>query len=293
MSSIWSESAVIFPCADGELVAILHKPPVAMRGIGILMVVGGPQYRVGSHRQFVLMARKIAGGGCPVLRFDYRGMGDSSGTPQTFDSVDQDIRAAMNAFLAEIPSLEAVVILALCDGASAALMYCQSDSRLAGLVLINPWVRTEAGQAAAVIRHYYWDRLGQRAFWSKVLSGGFKPRAAFGEFVKNLRRALHPSLWQPHLGQRDFLSRMADGALGFCKPVLLVLSGRDLTAREFEDYCGSSPVWTRWLSSRQLTRVRLEDADHTFSASASLQEASRRILEWLCDLAPEQNGVDR
>jgi alpha/beta superfamily hydrolase len=45
----------------------------------VLVIVGGPQYRAGSHRQFTLLARSLAEQGFAVLRFDYRGMGDSTG----------------------------------------------------------------------------------------------------------------------------------------------------------------------------------------------------------------------
>ena len=48
-------------------------------------MVGGPQYRVGSHRQFTLMARAFAAAGYPVLRFDYRGIGDSEGESRGFE----------------------------------------------------------------------------------------------------------------------------------------------------------------------------------------------------------------
>src|SRR5690349_24048098 len=57
------------------------------RSRGVLLVVGGPQYRVGSHRQFALLCRRLAGRGVPALRFDYRGMGDADGAARTFESV--------------------------------------------------------------------------------------------------------------------------------------------------------------------------------------------------------------
>ena len=71
-----SEFPVVFSCGGDQLVGMVH--PAAAR-LGVVIVVGGPQYRVGSHRQFVLMARDLAREGYPVLRFDYRGMGDSDG----------------------------------------------------------------------------------------------------------------------------------------------------------------------------------------------------------------------
>jgi len=56
---ITQERALRFRCQSEWLYGILHLPqqPVAR---GVLIVVGGPQYRVGSHRQFVLLARYLA-----------------------------------------------------------------------------------------------------------------------------------------------------------------------------------------------------------------------------------------
>ena len=73
------EKPFIFNCNNEKLVGIIHYPekkPYFQKGL--LIVVGGPQYRVGSHRQFVLLARNLSIAGIPVMRFDYRGMGDSS-----------------------------------------------------------------------------------------------------------------------------------------------------------------------------------------------------------------------
>ena len=79
-------------------------------------MVGGPQYRVGSHRQFVLLARDLAADGFPVFRFDYRGMGDSEGEFRGFEHVEDDIAAAVEAFRSASPGLREIVLWGLCDG---------------------------------------------------------------------------------------------------------------------------------------------------------------------------------
>jgi exosortase A-associated hydrolase 1 len=158
------EKALVFDCAADRLFGILHVPLSNPRPIGVLVVVGGPQYRAGSHRQFVLMARVLASAGYPVLRFDHRGIGDSDGAPRSFENLDDDVRAGLDALHAEVPALQGSVIFGLCDAASAALMYCRRDPRLAGLMLANPWVHSEAGAAKAYVKHYYGRRLLQRGF---------------------------------------------------------------------------------------------------------------------------------
>jgi len=166
------ELAFTFPCQGADLVAILH-PGADQAPRGVLIVVGGPQYRVGSHRQFILLARDLAGAGIPVLRFDYRGMGDAGGEAIDFEHCDADIAAAVDAFYAHSPGLRKVVIWGLCDAASAALLYAWRDPRVAGLVLLNPWVRTEAGESKAFLKHYYLKRLFSAELWAKIRLGEF------------------------------------------------------------------------------------------------------------------------
>ena len=49
------ERALTFDCCGERLVGVLAEP-AAFSKLGLVLVVGGPQYRVGSHRQFVLNA---------------------------------------------------------------------------------------------------------------------------------------------------------------------------------------------------------------------------------------------
>ena len=62
-----SEECFLLTCADDRLPAILHRPEVTAR-TGVVIVVGGRQNRVGSHRQFVLLARALAAAGYATLR---------------------------------------------------------------------------------------------------------------------------------------------------------------------------------------------------------------------------------
>ena len=71
-------------------------------------MVGGPQYRVGSHRQFALLARRLAAAGTACMRFDYRGMGDSTGDSRTFEHIEHDLRCAIETFVMGVPELEEV-----------------------------------------------------------------------------------------------------------------------------------------------------------------------------------------
>ena len=99
----YEEQTLSFQCAGDVLQGVVTLPsstrqPAAARGV--VVVVGGPQYRAGSHRQFTLLARALAARGIPVLRFDCRGMGDSEGAQRDFEQLDDDIGAAVSGFVA-------------------------------------------------------------------------------------------------------------------------------------------------------------------------------------------------
>ena len=112
----WTEQALVFRCGADELVGVLASPERAAAR-GVLIVVGGPQYRAGSHRQFTLLARELAAGQIASFRFDYRGMGDSSGAARSFERAGEDIACAIDRFLERAPQVKEVVIWGLCDAA--------------------------------------------------------------------------------------------------------------------------------------------------------------------------------
>lgn len=280
-----TERALVFDCRGDSLVGILHEPDGAGSTLAVLVVVGGPQYRVGSHRQFVLMSRRLADAGYAVLRFDYRGMGDSSGPRRTFETIDDDVRSAIDALLRELPSVQGVVIFGLCDAASAVLMYCWTDPRVQALILANPWVRTEAGEARTQVRHYYGHRLLTRAFWGKVFSGQFNARDSLRGLMSALRRSQGAATGAPEAKAADFIDRMLAGLARTNRPMLLLMSERDLTAREFDELCRTSVDWARQMSSPKVRRFDVPDADHTFSSAASQEMAMATVLTWLREWA--------
>ena len=170
-----AERALIFDCGGETLVGVVSAPQAAdavAADTGVLIVVGGPQYRVGSHRQFVMLARFLADNGVPCMRFDFRGMGDASGEARDFEALSDDIEAAIAAFARELPGLRRIVLWGLCDGASAICLSLGGNPLVAGAVLLNPWVRTAETQARTMLKHYYLQRLLDPRFWRKLLGGG-------------------------------------------------------------------------------------------------------------------------
>ncbi len=281
------ETALAFACGDEQLLGILSLPhaSVVASGTAVLIIVGGPQYRAGSHRQFVQLARALAAAGHPSLRFDVRGMGDSTGDQRSFEAVSDDIGAAVD-ILCGRAAVTRVVLFGLCDAASAALLYLHQrpDSRVGGLCLLNPWFRSEQSLAQTQVKHYYRQRLLSADFWRKLASG----RVGFGavqSLLSVLKTARPLTRGGPGAGTGpralDFRAAMLAGWAGFAGPSLLVLSGADLTAMEFVQATAHQPSWKDLLARPSIRRIELPEADHTLSDTASRQTLEAAVVDWL------------
>lgn len=278
----WNEIPIAFNCEGDRLYGIVHnaKSPAHY---GVLVVLGGPQTRVGSHRQFVLLARTLAANNIPVMRFDYRGIGDATGNPRTFQNIDTDIRCAIDTFIEHQSKISKVVIWGLCDAASAAMFYAFRDHRVQGLVLLNPDTLTTTSTAKTYLKHYYLQKFFDRKMWKKIVRGQFDYRDSFWSLMALIAN-LFGSEQKPRSGEKPvpFPQRMRESLARFGYPILLILSGRDLTADAFRDLIKDSSQWREILAEqKRATCFTLEQADHTFSAREWRRQVESLTLDWI------------
>jgi len=290
------EQVLVFQSGTESLYGLLHNPGKIEVDTGVVILVGGPQYRVGCHRQFVELARGLALDGIPVFRFDFTGMGDSTGRFPGFDSLNDDIRQAIDAFIENRPELRRIILWGLCDGASAACFYAAQDERVVGLCLANPWVRTEQGEAQAFLKHYYLSRLLSKEFWGKLLSGKLKVFQTVVDLITNMKR----SRASESEGKSRDVEAGQDSNLGrkqsalpvrvfhslecFSGKVMFLISGNDLTAAEFMDLIGKDRKRQKLMDSNRVSLARFTDADHTFSRREWMQGVVSQTTSWIKSL---------
>lgn len=338
LGPVFGERVVHFTCGGAGLLGILAEPiapteateaseaesadstlrwvesagPGVGPRVGVVVVVGGPQYRVGSHRQFVQLARALAAGGVACLRFDARGMGDSAGRVRLFTALAEDISAAVDALKSAVPTLTHVAVWGLCDGATAALIAVSEGLAVDTLILVNPWVQQSsdgvAGEPAG-----FWDRHGDsyRYYRARLTSTGFWRglwRKLWRRGCASIRLAGWRGMSQTSAAtfdggdlapdpvevsaqngavmpvpDHDFVSRMQAGLAAFQGTTFLVLSGRDLTADAFRARVRRDRRLRRALARTLSDTLRLPDADHTFSDADERQAMERACLRWLCE----------
>lgn len=258
------ESVVTMGLPGAELVGVLARPEemAATRSVGVVIVVGGPQTRVGSHRQFVVMARALARAGYACLRFDYTGMGDSPGPRPDFEDAGPDIRRACNALMAQVSVVTKIALWGLCDGATAALFYAPGDERIVAVIAANPWARSDATRSAVLVADHYGSRLRSGEFWRKLLTGKVdvlrSGKEAIGHLMRVRARENSPT---GGVACEGLPGRLARVLVAPRATVRLQLSGRDLTASEFRIAMDAAGL----PESDAVTALHLETADHTYS----------------------------
>jgi exosortase A-associated hydrolase 1 len=250
-----------FPCAGEMLTGTLDEAPGST---GLLIVSGGNEIRSGAHRGMAMLAARVAAElGAPVFRFDRRGIGDSSGENQGFESSVQDIAAAAATFIAEAPQVRRLVGFGNCDAATALALF-HSVAHVDKLLLANPWVIEAADDLppAAAIRARYAEKMRDPREWVRLVRGGVDIR----KLISGLSKLSHSKSEE----SSDLATRMADALAASGTPVTILLARGDNTAIAFADaWKGNAPI--RYC----------ETASHSFASAEDKTWLFERVKEAL------------
>lgn len=133
------ETPFFFPAGAPRLFGVFHEPASADTGEAFVFCHPFGEEKLWAHRVFVGTARELARRGHAVLRFDYRGNGDSDGsfTETSLTTNLADIQVAID-WLKARRHLDTVGLLGLRLGATEAALLAERRSDVSTLVLWNP-----------------------------------------------------------------------------------------------------------------------------------------------------------
>lgn len=121
------------------LYGVYHPPAAAARNEGVVLCAPFGQESMRAHRALRQLALLLTKKGYHVLRFDYRGTGDSSLDMEDVDALAwlQDIAAAIEE-LKDMAGISQVSVIGLRLGALIAAFACEDRTDIKNLVLWDP-----------------------------------------------------------------------------------------------------------------------------------------------------------
>jgi exosortase A-associated hydrolase 1 len=264
------ERLVVFECAGDRLVGVLHLPANPLP-VGILLIG-----RWGSDRLSVHLGRAGGDRGVAVFRFDLRGRDDCEGPLVGVEETGEDLRAALNTFLSEAPSIRRVIIFGLSEGAAAALLYARGDKRVAGLILVNPWIRMDQAVAKEHVRRNL-SRVLDRHFWHRIRNSEDGYRGAARSFIILTRNWIEASRKRPPATGKSLKDKLMDSLGIFQGPLQIILSGEDPATAIFQT--AAREKLQELDRARRLTIVTEPEANHVFSRS----DWRAKLIDWTLD----------
>jgi hypothetical protein len=270
--------------ANGGLVGTLSVAAQQAR-LGALLFNAGVVPRIGPNRLNVRLARALAAGGLPSLRFDLSGRGDSA-PARGMESYEQqavaDIRAAMN-LLSERTGVRHFAIVGLCSGAENAFHAALADERVVGVTLMDsyhyPTLRTHlnrfrqrANMQGGLLRAgSAW--LKRRLHRANNAQGNSREREAAASNFGSIRPTP-----EAFAGQ---LRKLIDRGVS----VDLLFSGSFLETYNYEDQFRDG--FGRFGIVDRMTVEYRPALDHTLSTAAMQSEMVNRTTKWFAGLAQD------
>lgn len=165
------ETPFYFSAEDGvTLFGILTSPPVDALGIAVVILSGGGATAQATNRNrlSVHLARSLAELGFHALRFDYHGVGESSGVLAGAPPADQpflgDVRGAVRWLRGR--GIERFVLVGACFGARTALAYAPELEGLQSVLLVSPPLRDDDIDQPAPVRLALSLNMWQSIHWA-------------------------------------------------------------------------------------------------------------------------------
>jgi pimeloyl-ACP methyl ester carboxylesterase len=266
-----------------SLVGILTRPvaPVRTEDPAIVILNTGIVHRVGHHRMYVSLSRALARSGRTVLRFDFAGIGDSeqaSAALSPLDSCMADIKDALD-LLERDYEVSRFVLIGLCSGSDNAVLYGHQDSRVVGLVLMDPSIPP----TARYYFHYIAQRLTRLSNWISVATGrSGLIRLLIAQFIDGVRPPRPAEEIAPDLQSSPNLAQCYKRSMEYGIQMLAVFTMSTARQTYLEQMIDAFPDVS---FKGQLKLEGFPKSDHLFTSENDRSRLTRVIFAWLSSTA--------
>jgi len=256
---------VIFSNNEEKLVGILHVPEILERderAPAVIMLHGFTGHKSEAHRLFIHVARALCNAGYVVLRFDFRGSGDSDGDFEDM-TVPREVSDAARAldFISDLDMVdpEKIGLLGLSMGGRVAVILASKDKRVKFVVLYSA--------ALAPLRERFLKDLGKENL--EKLKRGEAVHIGNGWYLK---KRFFETIDSPV--PLEVLDKIE-------VPVLIVHGDSDNVVPI--DGAKKGYEILKNLNSKNEMYI-IEGGDHVFARKEHTQEAIEKTLDWLSSL---------
>lgn len=192
----WAEPTIFRGGPGRQLAGFYHAPAEGhARSPGVVLCNPLGYEAMSAHRTIRHLAERLGAAGLPALRFDYRGTGDSSGSPRDPRIVAawvDDVRAAVRE-LRERSGARSVALVGMRFGASLATVAAGEESDVEALVLWAPVVSGRAQVRALRAFRMLKEPKAKRADGGEEVGGYYFARETLADLsaLELLARADH------------------------------------------------------------------------------------------------------
>jgi uncharacterized protein len=288
------ETVAFLSTGPDSVCTIITQPTVRANGVGVVLLHGGGwQNSVAANRMWVRLARRLAADGFTVARFDFHGVGDSTGVVEEF-RLDQPFTADLGAVCRRLHAdgINRFALVGTCLGSRTALAFAAEHDAVEAVVLTMPPVRDlrrgdDKVQYAAHIKVRSYVRAGLRwHVWNRLRDPKWRDmyrRALVAKSKQLTGRATPADDPTASFSTRMHfeLATLADRGV----PMLLIYGDHDMHFREFEQYA-AAPLAPLLQGSPGSIELRTMNADHELHGFPSLDSQAAMIDQvpsWLID----------
>jgi hypothetical protein len=254
------ETAITISVNGSQTIGILHLPDrVAGNAPAVLLLHGLTGNKTEAHRIFVKTARALQRKGFTVLRFDFRGWGDSEWESEqsTIVTMIEDARAATDFLLGQ-RGVDATRLgyLGFSTGGAVAAQAIERDPRVRSLVLWNP-----VGDGAVIFR------------------GRITNESALT--LKSSNKAEYNGNWLGRELIEQFMTMKPAACLARRPvPTLILQAANDVAVPPSQADIYLEAVRG---SGTRCEKVIVPEADHVFIAARWEQDVIERTVGWFAD----------